>query len=91
MTHDDVIAEFRNVKADYTFNADVMCEDDERVRRVKEIITKDLDTIDRTIIILYAEMQSYRELGKALGVSHTTARKEVLRIRRQILNIYEGR
>ena len=45
---------------------------DERMQRVKSIISNELSDADRIIILVYAETQSYRELGKMLGVSHTS-------------------
>lgn len=85
----DVIKEYRATKDEYAFDASVFNEDDDRVRLVKRIISEKLSQVDRTIIVLYADCQSYRKLGKALGLSHMTVRKEVLRIRRIILDEYE--
>jgi len=85
----DVIKEYRAAKDEYVFDGSVFNEDPDRVRLVKQIITEKLSQVDRTIIVLYADCQSYRKLGKALGLSHMTVRKEVLRIRRIILDEYE--
>ncbi|MBQ5864216.1 MAG: hypothetical protein IIW66_02340 [Bacteroidales bacterium] len=48
-----------------------------------------MSTADKTIILLYADCQSYRKLGKRLGVSHMTIRDECLRIKKIILAEYE--
>lgn len=85
-----LIEHFREVKDDYAPVSNIFDEDTEKVRAVKEIIAH-INQIDRTIILLYADCQSFRSLGKMLGVSHMTARKEVLRIRKNILDIYEQR
>lgn len=61
-------------------------EGDERVDRIKQIIYKDLSEADRIIFLVYTETQSYRALGKLIGVSHTTAGAEVKRIRNLIIN-----
>lgn len=84
----DVVAEFRQIKAEYQFNPDIMNDEDERVSRVKEIITKNLSQVDRTIFLLYVDCQSLRELGKKLGLSHMTCSKEIRRIKAIILNEY---
>ena len=57
------------------------------MRIVKQILAR-LPQVDRTLFVLYAECQSYRKLGKALGLSHMTARKEILRIRQTIVEEY---
>ena len=41
----------------------------------------ELNKADKTIIILYAEYQSYREVGKILGISHTTIARFIKQIR----------
>lgn len=85
----EVVAEFRKIKQDYTYDPDIMCEDDTRVSRVKEIIDTKLSLADKTIILLYTDCQSYRKLGTRLGISHTTIRKEVQRIKDIILKEYD--
>lgn len=85
----EIVRTYRGIRQDYRFNPSIMNDDDERVARVKEIIQKKLTTVDRTIILLYADCQSYRKLGSMLGLSHMTVRKECLRIRKKILEEYE--
>lgn len=84
-----VATEFRKIKTEYAFNQDIMNEEDERTARIKEIIDTKLSLADKTIIILYADCQSYRKLGQRLGVSHMTIRRDVHRIKRIILQEYE--
>ena len=67
-----------------------MNDEPERSNAVKEIISTKLSKVDKTIILLYVDCQSYRELGKRFGVSHTTIRKEVQRIKNIILKEYEN-
>lgn len=90
MKTNEVVAEFRKIKEEYSFNPDIMNEDDPRVSRVKEIIDTKLSLADKTIIILYVDCQSYRKLGARLGVSHMTIRREVQRIKNIILKEYEN-
>lgn len=81
--------DFRDIKKDYAWNSDIMCEDDERVNRIKEIIDTQLSLADKTTILLYVYYQSYRKLGARLGVSHMSVRKECIRIKKFILKEYE--
>ena len=90
MKTDEEIAEFRKIKQEYTYNPDIMNEEDERLTRVKKIIDQKLSLADKTIILLYVDCQSYRKLGKRLGVSHMTLRREVQRIKNIILKEYES-
>lgn len=88
MKTDEVIAEFRKIKQEYSYNPDIMNEEDERLTRIKKIIEQKLSLADKTIIILYVDCQSYRKLGARLGVSHMTIRREVQRIKNIILKEY---
>lgn len=83
-----IIDEYRKTKDDFLANDDIFDEDPDRLRRVKDIITHRLDQVDRAILILYADCQSYRKLGKILGVSHVTAGKKVRRVRALVLEEY---
>lgn len=89
-TEREVVSEFRKIRQDYTYNPDIMNEEDERLTRVKKIIDTKLSLADKTIILLYVDCQSYRKLGKRLGVSHMTLRREVQRIKNIILKEYEN-
>lgn len=90
MKTNEVIAEFRKIKQEYSYNPDIMNEEDERLTRVKKIIDQKLSLADKTIILLYVDCQSYRKLGARLGVSHMTLRREVQRIKNIILKEYES-
>lgn len=87
-TENEVVKEFRAIKAEYAFNPDIMCMDDPRVARLKEIINTKLSQVDRTIILLYCDCLSYRKLGKKMHLSHMTIRREVIRIKKIILEEY---
>ena len=88
MKENEVVKEYRQIKEDYKFNPDIMCPDDPRVSRIKEIIDTKLSQVDKTIILLYADCQSYRKLGKKLRLSHMTCRREIIRIKKIILEEY---
>ena len=87
-TEREVVSEFRKIRQDYTYNPDIMNEEDERLTRVKKIIDQKLSLADKTIILLYVDCQSYRKLGARLGVSHMTIRRECQRIKKIILDEY---
>lgn len=81
MRTEPIVRTYRQIAGDYAYDASPFSGDTAKVRRIKRIIGDRLTASDRTIIILYAELGSYRKLGRRLGLSHTTVRKEVLRIR----------
>lgn len=83
-TEKKVVAEFKVIAKDYAYDEDIMCMDDERIRAIKKIIDQKLSLVDKTIILLYAELMSYRKLGELMHLSHMTIRKEVKRIIRII-------
>ena len=89
MKENEVVKEYRQIKEDYKYNPDIMCPDDPRVSRIKEIIDTKLSQVDKTIILLYADCQSYRKLGKKMNLSHMTVRREVIRIKKLILEEYK--
>lgn len=89
-TERELVSEFRKIRQDYTYNPDIMNEEDERLTRVKKIIDQKLSLADKTIILLYVDCQSYRKLGARLGVSHMTLRREVMRIKKIILEEYNN-
>ena len=90
MNENEVVKEYRTIKEEYAYDSDILSKDDERVARVKQIIDTRLSVVDKTIILLYADCQSYRKLGKKLGVSHMTIRREIIRIKNIILKEYES-
>ena len=84
-TEREIVKDYREIKEDYAWHPDIMTKDDERVSKIKEIINTRLSVVDKTIILLYVDCQSYRKLGARLGVSHMTIRREVQRIKKIIL------
>ena len=90
MTENEVVKEFRHIKEEYAWNPDIMCQDEPRVSRIKEIIDTKLSQVDKTIILLYADCLSYRKLGQKMHLSHMTIRREVMRIKKIILEEYNN-
>lgn len=89
MKTNDIIRDYKEIKEDYKFSNDIMCDEDEKIHRIKEIINTKLSLVDKTLILLYTDCQSYRKLGKRLGLSHMTCRKEIIRIKKIILTEYQ--
>lgn len=89
MKVNEIIRDYKEIKEDYKFSDDIMCNEDERIHRIKEIINTKLSIVDKTLILLYTDCQSFRKLGQRLGLSHMTCRKEIMRIKAIILKEYE--
>lgn len=89
MTERKVVNEFKALKKEYAYRDDIFSEDDNKISLLKYIIDKKLNQVDQTIILMYADCQSYRKLGKQFGMSHMTIRKEVVRIKNLIMKEYE--
>lgn len=85
----ELVRTYKEIRADYTFDPSIFNAEPDRVRIVKDIVCNRLDEVDRTIILLYADCGSYRKLAQRMGMSHMTIRREVLRIKRRILDEYE--
>lgn len=87
-TPESLVRTYKEIKEDYAFDPDIMCDEDERARAVKWIIDNRLSQVDKTIFLIYTDCQSYRKLGKRMRLSHVTAGREVLRIKAIILDEY---
>lgn len=88
MNENELVKEFRQIRKEYAWNPDIMNDEEPRIARLKEIIEKKLSQADRTILLLYVDCQSYRKLGKKLGLSQMTCWKEVARIKQIVLDEY---
>ena len=89
-TENEVVKEYRAIKQDYAYDSDIMSKDDERVAKIKKIIDTKLSLVDKTIILLDVDCQSYRKLGEKMHLSHMTVRREIIRIKNIILKEYEN-
>ena len=68
---------------EYNFEIDTFTEMDDRLLAIYPK-WEALNRADKTIIILYAEYRSYREVGKILGISHTTIQSFIKQIRERL-------
>lgn len=82
-------ADYKTIRKDYDFDGSVFSKDAPRVALLKYILKERLSDVDRTLIILYIDLQSYRKLGRRLGFSHTVVAKEIRRIKAQVLEEYK--
>ena len=73
--------------SEYKPNETIWDEDREDIRLIKRVIEYRLSEIDKRLILLYAEMKSYKEVGKALRVSTSTAYSKVKEVRNKIMEI----
>lgn len=84
----EIVRRYNTIKGEYAYNDDIMDEDEARVREIKRVMALHLTDVERTIFILYLELQSYRKLGEKLGCSHQTIKNEVKKIKEKILQHY---
>lgn len=89
MTERAVVNEYKQITREYAFDNTIFNEDEPKVNALKYIINHKLNQVDRTIILLYVDCQSYRILGEKMGMSHMTIRREVVRIKNIIQEEYE--
>lgn len=86
----EVVAEYRAIRDEYSFDPSIFNPGDPKVERLKEIIDTKLSQADKTILLLYVDCQSFRKLGKKLNLSHMTIRREILRIREIVLEEFNN-
>lgn len=85
----DIVRDFREIAPDYAPNPDALFnEEDDRVRRVKDIVQHRLEPWERNIILLYADCGSLRKLGKRLDISHSSLRRVVDGLKDKIMTAY---
>jgi hypothetical protein len=66
-------------------------EEDTDVLILKDIVHNYLETYDRTILLMYAELGSLRLVAKELNVSHTAAIKKMDQIKLQVMGEFYRR
>ena len=80
---------YTQLREDYRFDGSIFSQEPERIARVKWIIDNRLTDVERILILLYVDRQSYRKLAKELTISHQTLAKEIRKIKAKILAEYE--
>lgn len=79
----DPVAEWRRIRAEYTLKQDMMSQDDTTMALLSAV--SGLPLPEKTLMLMYADIRSYRKMGRMLGLSHMTVRREIMRIRRMIM------
>lgn len=74
----------KDLKEKYKYKEPSIFEEDSTYSISTYVIEHHLNSIDRTLIYLYAEAGSLRRLGEMLGCSHQSVRNEILRIKTDI-------
>ena len=90
MKDKEVARDYKTIREDYRFDPSIFSTEPERTARVKWIIDNRLTDVERILILLYIDCQSYRKLAKKLTLSHQTLAKEVRRIKAKILAEYNN-
>lgn len=80
-----MITNIKELIDEYKPDYSIFTDDDDMMIKIKEAVQR-LSDADRIIFILYCETGSLREVGKVLGVSHTTVFKCIKTIKDKILN-----
>ena len=88
MKDKEIARDYKSIREDYRWDGSIFSQEPEKIARVKWIIDNRLTEVERILILLYVDCQSYRKLGQRLGLSHQTCAKEVRRIREKILDEY---
>lgn len=88
MKDNELARDYKTIREDYRFDADIFSTEPERIARLKWIIDNRLTDVERIILLLYVDCQSYRKLARKLTLSHQTCAKEVRRIKAKVLEEY---
>lgn len=68
---------------DYELDFGIFTDVDDRLLAISDKYLS-LNIPERIILILYAELKSYRKVAKVLGFSHSTTMKHIKEIRRKL-------
>lgn len=84
----DVIRDYKEIRKDFEIDDSIFNAEPDKVRRIKEIVLNRLDQVERTLILLYADCGSLRDLGKRLGMSYGSVKRVLDPIKKKILTEY---
>lgn len=80
-----MLKELKDIMDEYKPDESIFTNDDWKMYKLKKALSK-LSEPDRIIFILYCETGSLREVGKILGVSHTTVYTHIKELKEKILS-----
>lgn len=86
----DAVEIYKGIRDEFAFDADPMCGDSPRARRVKWVCSHRLETAERVLIYLYAELGNITDLAQLLGVARSTLGDELKRIKDKIRQEYDN-
>lgn len=84
----DVLRDYKEIRKDFEIDDSIFNAEPDKVRRIKEIVLNRLDQVERTLILLYADCGSLRDLGKRLGMSYGSVKRVLDPIKEKILTEY---
>lgn len=79
MDKEQLKKDLKRLKQEYNFELDEFTED-----RGLLLAFNELELTEQTILLLYAEHQSYRKVAKLLNISHQAIKNEIDNIRNKI-------
>ena len=80
----DAVEIYRAIRPEFDYDGGIFCKDDTRTARLKWVCTHRLDTAERVLVYLYAELGSIRDLAAMLGVARSTLADEMKRIKGKV-------
>lgn len=89
MKDTEVARDYKTIREDYRYDGSIFSQEPDKIARLKWIIDNRLTEVERILILLYTDCQSYRKLAKKLTLSHQTCAKEVRRIKAKIIEEYQ--
>lgn len=84
----DVLRDYKEIRKDFEIDDSIFNAETDKVRRIKEIVLNRLNQVERTLILLYADCGSLRDLGKRLGMSYGSVKRVLDPIKEKILTEY---
>lgn len=84
----DVLRDYKEIRKDFEIDDSIFNAEPDKVRRIKEIVLNRLDQVERTLILMYADCGSLRDLGKRLGMSYGSVKRVLDPIKEKIMREY---
>lgn len=81
MLMNEIVKKYRECRDDYAFDPDIFCKDAELIWKVKYVLDHKLSNVEKSLVLFYAEVQSYRKMAEIMNISHMTVKREIARIR----------
>jgi len=80
-----------DIMDEYTYNDDVFDEDDDKIRKIKWIITNKLTPNERKMWVIYLEYNlKVNDMARAMGIKSATLRYYINNLTNKIRIIYDN-